>query len=62
MLESFDKLNFIDCYIIYFGPQNERTIIQKISLLFILIMKTRTHLSKYIHGKNHIDIDKYFPG
>jgi SAM-dependent methyltransferase len=29
MLDSFDKLNFIDCYIIYFGPQNESTITQK---------------------------------
>lgn len=29
MLESFDELNFIDCYIIYFGPQNESTITQK---------------------------------
>lgn len=29
MMDNFDKLNFIDCYIIYFGPQNESTITQK---------------------------------
>lgn len=29
MLDKFDELNFIDCFIIYFGPQNESTITQK---------------------------------
>lgn len=29
MLDSFDELNFIDCYIIYFGPQNQDTITKK---------------------------------
>jgi SAM-dependent methyltransferase len=29
MLDKFDELNFIDCFIIYFGPQNENTITQK---------------------------------
>lgn len=29
LLNKFDELNFIDCFIIYFGPQNESTITQK---------------------------------
>lgn len=29
LLDKFDELNFLDCYIIYFGPQNESMITEK---------------------------------
>ncbi|GBD95762.1 MAG TPA: hypothetical protein ENG83_04570 [Nitrospirae bacterium] len=54
LLNKFDELTFIDCYIIYFGPQNESTITQKnFPVVYSRYINPDTPIKIYSRKKSH---------
>lgn len=54
LLNKFDELNFLDCFIIYFGHQNESMIIQKnFSVVYTNYINPDTPIKIYFRKKSH---------
>ncbi len=54
MLDKFDELDFLDCFIIYFGPQNESMITQKkFSVIYTHYENQDTPIKIYSRKKCH---------
>ncbi len=53
-LDKLDELNFLDCFIIYFGPQNERMITNKnFSVVYTHYANQDTPIRIYSRRKSH---------
>jgi len=56
LLNKFDELNFFDCFIIYFGPQNESIITQKnFSVVYAHYENQDTPIKIYSRGKTQYE-------
>jgi len=54
LLNKFDKLNFFDCFIVYFGPQNENMITRKnFSIVYTHYENPDTPIKIYSRKRSH---------